>query len=106
MQEVTTSAALRAALSAHPLLVVFFSAPGCGVCTALAPKVDAVLEAHGIAGCKVDTTQLVEEAGQRLIFSIPTLLVFVEGREVSRLSRHMSVQQVSRAITQARQLLG
>lgn len=106
MQDVTTPAALAAALSAHPLLLVFYSAPGCGVCDALAPKVDAVLSAEGVPGVKVDTTELVEDAGQRLIFTVPTLLIFVEGREVSRLSRHISIHQLSRALGRARPLLG
>ena len=81
-------------------VMLYFSAPTCNVCHALKPKLfDAIqsnFEAFEIVS--IDTSVSQEIAAHFSVFSIPTVLVFLDGREFLRKSRHMSVDEVVREI--------
>ena len=69
-------------------VVVDFWAPWCGPCRMMAPELEtAARDMAGRALVVKVNTDAVPELGQRFrIMSIPTLAVFRQGREVSRVS--------------------
>lgn len=81
-------------------VMVYFSAPTCNVCHALKPKlleaIDSNFEQFEIVS--VDTSIDQEIAASFSVFAIPTVLIFLDGREFLRKSRHMSVDEVIREI--------
>lgn len=85
--EIATDAVFDALVTASPLpVLVDFWAPWCGPCVMVAPELEKVAgsEAGRLVVAKVDT-DAVPTLGQRFgIRSIPTMAVFVGGREVSR----------------------
>ena len=81
-------------------VMVYFSAPTCNVCHALKPKLLEALDKN-FTEFKVESVDIsVEEdvAPHFGVFAIPTVLVFLDGREFLRKSRHMSVDEVIREI--------
>ncbi|QOP44990.1 thioredoxin family protein [Sulfurimonas paralvinellae] len=81
-------------------VMLYFSAPTCNVCHALKPKLlDAIttnFKEFKITSIDVSIEQ--ETAAHFNVFAIPTLLIFLDGREFIRKSRHMSVDEVVREI--------
>lgn len=81
-------------------VMLYFSAPTCNVCHALKPKLLEAIETNfkEFKIISVDTSLEQEIAAHYSVFAIPTVLVFLDGREFLRKSRHMSVDEVVRAI--------
>lgn len=86
-------------LSEHPLTLLYFSTPTCGVCKVLRPQVEELLkDASPWHFQYINTEASREIAGQLLIFAVPTLLLMAEGREVGRLSRHFSMHELEQPV--------
>jgi thioredoxin len=82
-------------LNRQPIVISYFSYPECTVCKVLRPKIEALSSQYNLVGFKyLDTKEHPEIAGQYSIFTVPSILIFVEGKESKRLSRNFSVKDV------------
>ncbi len=81
-------------------VMVYFSAPTCNVCHALKPKLLEAIDKNfkEFTVISIDTSMEQEIAAHFSVFAIPTVLVFLDGKEFLRKSRHMSVDEVVREI--------
>jgi len=101
MEHVTSEEAFADAIASAPVVLAFFTGPGCGVCDALKPVAAALLAEHDVPGVTVDASALRAVAGQHLVFTVPTLIFFSGGREVERLSRHVPLRALRGALDRA-----
>ncbi len=87
-------------LNTKPAVMLYFSAPTCNVCHALKPKLtDAItrnFDAFEIVS--IDISKEPETASHFGVFAIPTILIFLDGKEFLRKSRNMSVEEVVETI--------
>lgn len=83
-------------LQTNDAVMLYFSAPSCNVCHALKPKlVEAITAEFPIFVIEsIDISKTPEIASHFSVFAIPTVLIFFQGREFLRKSRHMSVGEV------------
>ncbi|MBU0631076.1 thioredoxin family protein [bacterium] len=84
----------------NPAVMLYFSAPTCNVCHALKPKLLAAIEENfnQFEIISVDISTDADIAPHFSVFAIPTVLVFLDGKEFLRKSRHMSVGEVVESI--------
>ena len=77
-------------------VMLYFSAPTCNVCHALKPKLLGAIDENfdKFEIVSVDTSVEQEVSAHFSVFAIPTVLVFLDGREFLRKSRHMSIGEV------------
>lgn len=77
--------------------VVYFSTPDCGVCKVLKPKIIRfLLESFPkfvFAYINCDDNKVA--AAQNSVFTVPTLLFFVDGKEVLRKSRNINLTELN-----------
>ena len=81
-------------------VMVYFSAPTCNVCHSLKPKLLEALD-ENFSEFKVESVDIsVDEdiAPYFGIFSIPTVLIFLDSKEFVRKSRNMSVSELIKEI--------
>lgn len=78
--------------------ILYFSSESCNVCHSIFPKLLDMTSDYDIEIGRIDVNRNVKLAGQHLIFSIPTILVFNEGKEVARESRFVDFDKLSRTL--------
>ena len=81
-------------------VMVYFSSPTCNVCHALKPKLIEAFDKN-FKEFKVESVDISSEediAPHFGVFTIPRVVIFLEGKEFLRKSRYMSVDEVIREI--------
>ncbi len=87
---------IEESIAKKPAVALYFSAPTCNVCHALKPKLMDAFEKNfqHLEVISIDVSEDQSVAAHFSVFAIPTLLVFLDGREFVRKTRHMSVEEV------------
>ena len=76
-----------------------FWAPWCGPCRMVSPLLDQIAaERPDIRVCKVNVDEEMELARKYRIFSIPTLIVMEEGRQVHKMVGAKTREQILAAL--------
>ncbi len=86
---------------------IYFSAPSCGVCQILSPKISSMMQKEFpiLKAFHVDSSLQPEIGAQLGLYTNPGLLVFLDGKEFLRRSRAISVTQVEEEIRRVYNLL-
>jgi thioredoxin 2 len=98
---VTSSAEFFDLVAKSPLpVLVDFWAAWCGPCRTVAPELEKLAKERSGAlfVAKVNTEELTDVASRFAIQSIPTFVLFKEGREAARASGAMPASQLARAV--------
>jgi thioredoxin 1 len=76
-------------------LLAYFSFLECNVCKTLLPKVKDMIAGYaGVDFLYIDINRNPLLRGQYLVFSVPTLVLFEQGRETKRFSRYFSLEEL------------
>lgn len=84
----------------HKAVCFYLSTPECNVCKVLKPKVIELLKIDfpQIHFCYIDINEAKEISGQLSVFSVPTILVYFEGKEMIRTSRNVHPEELREQI--------
>jgi thioredoxin-like negative regulator of GroEL len=88
-------------------IIYYFSHEDCNICKVLLPKIKLLLSEKfqklKIAYC--DVKEHPEIAAQNSIFTVPTLLIFFDGKEYHRFSRNIGIYELEQYIARPYQLI-
>ena len=100
-------AQLDSEIATHPAVLVYFTGPNCNVCKIIKPKIVEMLE-DGYPEMKfysVDCDALPQAASEFGVLSIPTVVLFFDGKETTRLVRNFSIGELEQSISRPYELL-
>ncbi|MDQ7084339.1 MAG: thioredoxin family protein [Sulfurovum sp.] len=95
-----TLEALKSTIKDEVGVLLYFSGEHCSVCHTLRPKFKAVFdkEFSQLKQLYLDIEEYREIALDYGVFSVPTMIVFMEGREFAREGRLVSLQLLSETL--------
>lgn len=106
MEEVHSLEAIKAKLEDEKLVLLYISRPNCSVCHALLPQVKGVLkEFKSVSSIHADAEEIPEIAGEFSIFTVPVVIVFVEGKEMFRKARFVPIDELHSQISRLTKML-
>ena len=91
---------LESDINEQDAILVYFSNDACNVCKVLKPKVSEMTGKSfpRVKLLYVDTEKSPFIAGQYRIFTIPTILIFIQGKEHARFSRNINMHELEESI--------
>ncbi|MDQ0214382.1 thioredoxin-like negative regulator of GroEL [Oikeobacillus pervagus] len=105
MNSVRTLEDLQSTIEKSKLSIIYISRPDCSVCHGLLPQIEKVLveDFPQVVSLHVNADEIPEIAGVYSIFTVPVVIVFVEGKEMFRKARFVPIEefrsQLSRLVT-------
>ncbi len=89
LQEITE------AIIAKDLVFLYLSQPQCSVCVSLLPKVEELLQDYPLVeSLYINTAEIPAVSGEFSVFTIPTVMLFVQGKEQFRLARTFGLTEI------------
>ena len=99
MTHLTSIKDIELATAVHRLCLFFIKAPDCGVCNVMLDKVGRMAEHHPLLDAFY--TDIIEEpliAGRFLVYSGPTVLLLMDGKEIYRGSQFIDMEELEQTI--------
>jgi len=106
MKTLNTLSEIESFIKSGEMKMLYLSRPDCGVCIALIPKIEEMVEEFpNMEARYIDLDTLPEAAGKFSIFTIPGILVFIQGKETIRKARYVSIDELHGEIKRYNELL-
>lgn len=106
MYNIKSNEELKEIIKDNEIVLVYFGNDIWSVCVDLLPKVELVLEQYPkIKSAYVDVEKLVRLASEYSFFTVPGILVFIEGKETIRQARLVSIGDLEGQLDRYYQLL-
>lgn len=100
MNVLDSKEALEELIHENEIVLVYFGGNACNVCNDLKPKVKEILERYPKAkSAYIDVGKSKNIGISYGFFTIPAILLFVEGKETIREARHISIQDIEAKIS-------
>ena len=99
MEHLTTIDGIEQTLADNRLCLFYIKAPDCGVCNVMLDKVKLLADSH-TSLCSFYTDILEEPliAGRFLVYSGPTVLLLMDGKEIYRASQFINLEELEHII--------
>lgn len=98
---------LQTLIQNNTMTVVYFSNDSCNVCKVLKPKIQEILASRytKVELIYIDTEKSPVISGQYRVFTIPTIDIYIEGKEHARFSRNVTLFDFEKAISKPYEIL-
>jgi len=87
------------------LELLYLSTPDCNVCKVLRPKVEAMISEHPPwTFTYVNLNESPAYRGKWMVFTVPTILLLADGKEMNRFSRYIHLDELTLAVERIQSL--
>lgn len=99
MEIIRSYESLRQIIDSNEMVLVYFGSDGCGICQSMMPKVEKMVEGFpNIKAFRVDADKNLKISAAFNVFTIPVILLFIQGRETIREVRIISLDNLEQKI--------
>jgi len=106
MKPMETESAFEDFIHQHQVTLTYITGTNCGVCSSIRPKILELLQDRPwIISSEINSHEHQALAAQLSIFTIPAILVHVQGKETIREARYFSIQELTEKIERIGKLL-
>lgn len=106
MKPIETQEAFEEFIQHHQVTLTYITGTNCGVCSSIKPKILEILaDRSWIESREINSHKHQALAAQLSIFTIPAVLVHVQGKETIREARYFSIQELTEKIDRIGNLL-
>ncbi len=107
MIEIKDKSIFENIISEETMVLAYFSHDKCSVCKVLKPKVEELLNQNfpkiKQVYCNVENSP--EIAATHTVFAVPTILIWIEGKESYRLSRNVGLMELQEKLERPYKML-
>lgn len=91
---------LKVFVADNKFCLIYIQAPDCGLCSIMLDKIEAVAQRlDNLSSARVELLVVPEVAGEFLVATAPTVLVFAHGKEVYRAGTFIDTMELERKLT-------
>lgn len=91
---------LKEFVADNKFCLLYIQAPDCGLCSIMLNKIEAVAQRFDrLYAARVELLVVPEVAGEYLVATAPTVLLFADGKEVHRQGTFIDLQELERVLT-------
>ena len=99
MEHLTNIHDIEQTLRDNRLCLFYIKAPDCGVCNVMLDKVERLVDSYtSLCSFYTDIHEEPLIAGQFLVYSGPTVLLLMEGKEIYRASQFINLEELKQTI--------
>jgi thioredoxin-like negative regulator of GroEL len=105
MKHLTSIKDIEQTILDNPLCLFYIKAPDCRVCNVMLGKVDRLTAQFPfLTSFYTDITEEPLIAGRFLVYSGPTVLLLMEGKEIYRASQFINLEELEQTINKYQEL--
>lgn len=97
---------IREKIENNEIVLAYFTSTDCNMCKDLYPKVEIMLKDFpNVKGIRAEVDKTLTIVGAYNVLTVPTMILFVQGKETIRKSRQISIQEFTQSINRYDKLL-
>ena len=105
MEHLTNIQDIEQTLAHNRLCLFYIKAPDCGVCNVMLDKVENLADCHSsLCSFYTDIREEPLIAGRFLVYSGPTVLLLMDGKEIYRASQFINLEELEQTIIKYQEL--
>ena len=105
MEHLTNIQGIEQTVKDNRLCLFYIKAPDCGVCNVMLDKVERLADSYtSLCSFYTDIREEPLIAGRFLVYSGPTVLLLMEGKEIYRASQFINLEELKQTINKYQEL--
>ncbi|WP_234124409.1 thioredoxin family protein [Clostridium hydrogenum] len=95
MGKIHSKEEIETLINTSEISLIYFSSESCGICKVIKPELDKVLKAYPkIKSVDIDVEGNIKLAASYSIFTLPAVIIYVEGKETIRQARYINIEEI------------
>lgn len=92
MERLDTIESIWQFINNNEMVLLYFSTDDCGICTTLLPKIEYMITNYPkIKSVHISIDDFPVASGEFSVFTVPSIIVYIEGKEIIREARFISM---------------